>query len=129
MKPDFDTDTIPMHPVIAELLMSVADLGDGRMGFSPRAMESCRQHLLTDLREEPMVLVNLLVAWSRFSGSEITLDPATSQLYELLLLFPTVLEAKRKEDLLARAQAMARSGAQTATTRMAGGLEPPHKKR
>ena len=119
-------DNIPLHPAVAELLNQVADVGEGRVGFPADALASCRSRLLTELREDPVVFLNLLVAWSRFSAQKI--EPATAQLYELVLIFPQVQEAKDKEELLTRARTAARAADEHPASHLMTGLAAPTSK-
>jgi hypothetical protein len=75
------------------------------------------------LRDDNTAFLHILVAWSRFDEGKV--EPATSQLYELVKLFPGVQESKTKEELLAKAQATSRGSAMDTISRITSGLEAP----
>ena len=116
-------DSTPLHPLVSELLDQRVTPDGSHVGFSARALASCRAKLLTELRDDKTAFLHILVAWARFHDEQ--LEPASTQLYELVRLLPQVQNAKSKEALLARARTAAHIAGGDALSRISAGLAAP----
>ncbi|MBN1961654.1 MAG: hypothetical protein JW841_11965 [Deltaproteobacteria bacterium] len=115
-----------LHPAIAQLIKQVVTDDKNQVSFAPAALVTCRRILLNELLDDVTAFLHLLVTWSRFYDTKI--EPASTQLYELVRLFPQVQEAKNKEELLRLGRKAATIAKEDSLMRITSNLNAPQGK-
>ena len=92
----------PNHPLVVTLLKNVKRDGDDKVVIAADVISSCKSQLLTELRDEPMVFLQILIMWSDFVDMQC--EPAAGQLLELLSLWPEIQQESSRAELLAKAE-------------------------